>query len=200
MPRDEGLLKTTIQTAPAVEPVSTAEAKTHMRVTIATDDTYIDRLIQAAREWVEMVTARALINQTWDMYLDRFPSANEIEIPYPPLGSVTHVKYTDSDDTEATFTSDDYDVDTDSEPGRVVLGYTKTWPTATLRPMNPVTVRFVAGYGAAGANVPERFRQAILLLVGEMYENREPQVTGTIVSNLPTLDRLLQIDRIFTTL
>jgi uncharacterized phiE125 gp8 family phage protein len=182
-------------TPPAIEPVTVVQAKTHLRVTAATDDTYIGIIITSAREWVEMVSGRSFITQTWDMYLDRFPVCDDfIELPRPPLQSVTSVKYTESDDTENTFNASNYDVDDDRDPGRVVLGYTKSWPTATLRPMSPVVVRFVSGYGDSTTNVPERFRQAIQFLVGEMYENREPQVTGTIVSALPTLKRLITVD------
>jgi len=44
------------------------------------------------------------------------------------------------------MTATDYFVDAISEPGRVSLGYSKLWPTATLRPANAVVVRFTAGY------------------------------------------------------
>lgn len=86
-----------LQTAPTTEPVTTAEAKTHLRVTTSDDDTYIGTLITVARRHVETITGRALINQTWDYFLDNFPPGDKIVIPLPRLSSVTTVKYTDKD-------------------------------------------------------------------------------------------------------
>jgi len=62
------------------------------------------------------------------------------------LQSVTSVKYTDSDGDQSTLSTDDYIVDNDSEPGRIVLGYGTVWPTATLYPSNPIEIQFLCGY------------------------------------------------------
>ncbi len=59
-----------LKTAPAVEPISTSEAKLHLKLdSDTTDDTLIAALITAAREIIENMTGRALINQTWEMSL-----------------------------------------------------------------------------------------------------------------------------------
>lgn len=163
----------TIGTAPAVEPISTTEAKSHLRVDISDDDTLIDSLVKAARERVETITRRALINQTWQFVMDKFPGEDEIELPLPPLSSVTSVVYTDADDSDATFSSASYWVDTDREPGRIKLKSGQSWPSTTLKTAAGVTITFVAGYGAAGSSVPQSIRQAILLLTAHYYENRE---------------------------
>ena len=52
----------TRQTPPAVEPVTVAEAKAHLRVDISDDDTYIGTLITAAREWCEEYLDRSALN------------------------------------------------------------------------------------------------------------------------------------------
>lgn len=174
----------TMVTAPSVEPVSLADAKTHLRVSVSDDDDLITALIATARQWAEAFTRRALITQVWDLFLAEWPEDDEFEIPLPPLQSVTSVTYKDTDGNSSTFSSDDYIVDTDSEPGRVVLAYGESWPSTSLYPSNPITVRFTAGYGDAATDVPEAIRQAILLLVGHLYENRE----GTIgVGNMQVL-------------
>ena len=181
----------TIVTPPAVEPVTLAEAKLHLRVDLDDDDAYITGLIIAARDYAETVTNRALVTQTWDLVLDGFPSENHIDVPMPRLQSVTHVKYYDTAGTDYTFAAASYIVDTDTEPGRVVLSYGESWPSTTLQPANGVKVRFVAGYGLAVA-VPEEIKVAIKLILANMYENREPVVVGTIASKLPmAVDSLL---------
>ena len=168
-------------TAPAAEPVSTSEAKSHLRVDTTADDTYIGTLITVARQNVESHLRRALISQTWEVVLDAFP-AGVIRLPKPPLASVTSIKYTDDDGVEATYSSDNYVVDSDTEPGRVVLKSGQTWPAVTLAAANGVRVRYVAGYGAAGSNVPQAIRQAILLVIGSLYENREDVLVAQGVS------------------
>lgn len=168
-------------TAPAAEPVSASEAKSHLRVDTTADDTYIGTLITVARQNVESHLRRSLINQTWEVVLDAFP-AGVIRLPKPPLASVTSIKYTDDEGNESTYSSANYVVDTDTEPGRVVLKSGQTWPAVTLAAANGVRVRYVAGYGAAGSNVPQAIRQAILLVIGSLYENREDVLVAQGVS------------------
>lgn len=181
-----------LQTAPTTEPVTTAEAKTHLRVTTSDDDTYIGTLITVARRHVETITGRALINQTWDYFLDNFPPGDKIVIPLPRLSSVTSVKYTDKDNVQTTLAASKYIVDTNNEPGQIVLAYGESWPTFTQKPINAVEIRFVAGYGSGAANVPEGIKQAMLLLIAHWYENREPVNIGNIVTEIPeTINALL---------
>ena len=186
-------------TAPATEPVTSTEAKSHLRVDTTADDTLIGTLITAARQHVEAHLRRALITQTWELVTDAFPVGDVLRLPLPPLVSVTSIKYTDEDGAESTLSSGLYVVDTDSTKGRVVLKNGETWPSVTLAAANGVRVRYVAGYGEASA-VPRPIRQAILLLIGTMYENRESVLVaqGVTVAQLPFgVDALLMPYRIF---
>ena len=138
----------------------------------ASDDTLLTGLIQAAREYAEGYQNRALCTQTWELVLDSWPSESYIEIPLPPLQSVTSIKYKDTAGVESTWADTNYIVDIDSFLGRLVWGYGVTWPTVTLYPAGGIRIRFVAGYGLAAA-VPGMTKAAILLLIGHLYENRE---------------------------
>ncbi len=137
----------------------------------------------------------------WDLWLDSFPRINQIQIPLPRLQngeSTPVVIYFDVDDTEATFAATSYFVDTQSEPGRIVLNDGETWPQITLRPANGVKIRFTAGYGAAATAIPQSTRLAIRLLIAHLYENREAVITGTIASELPMgVKYLLSKDRVY---
>ena len=163
----------TLVTAPAVEPVTLAEAVGHMRVDITDDDTYITALIVAARMIAEERTGRAIITQTWDYVLDDFPHGDVMSLRKPKLQTVTSIKYTDSDSVERTMPATDYLVDANSSPGRIVLKFAKIWPTVILQPASAVRIRMVVGYGLAIA-VPQPLKQAILFLVAHWYENRQP--------------------------
>jgi len=156
-------------TAAATEPVTAANTKLYTRIVGSTEDDLIDTWIAAGRKLAEDFQNRAYITQTWELYFDCFPPS-PFNLPRPPLVSITSIKYYDTDETEYTVSSDDYIVDT-CEIGRVSLQHGGTWPSTTLRPVNGVIVRFVAGYGAA-ADVPESVKDAIYLYCAYRYENR----------------------------
>lgn len=171
-------------TPPAVEPVSTTTAKSHLRVDTSADDTLIDSYIKAAREVGEGLARRAFITQTLELVIDDFPSDLKLKIPRPPLQSVTSIKYLDSDNVEHTFT--DYVVDARSEPGVITFNST---PGVALAQSGAVAIRFVAGYGASSSAVPSTFIQAILLSVAHFYEFREALDIPNSAKNLFLSDR-----------
>lgn len=163
-------------TGPAETPVTLAEAKAHLRVLGSAEDALIAALVASATQHIEGrqgVLGRALVTQTWDLYLDGFPRyrAGRIELPLPPLQSVTSVKYTDAAGVEQTVAPSAYMVDTMHPVGRVRPVYQTFWPVPRLDE-GSVRVRFVAGYGGAAA-VPQPLKQAILLLAGHWWLNRE---------------------------
>lgn len=169
---------------PENEPITLEEAKTHLRVDFSDDDAYISALIIAARMITEEQTCRALVTQKWDMVLDCFPWSNTITLRKPKLQSVESIKYKDCDGIEHIFDTSDYIVDASSVPGRIVLGYSKIWPSVPLQPASAVTIRFTAGYVDASA-VPTPLKQAMFLLISQWYENREPVMTTTRLQFVP---------------
>ena len=176
---------------PAIEPVSLAEAKRHANVVASDDDELLAGLIQAAREQVESDAGRALINQTWRLKLHDF-FADQLELPRGPLQSVTSITYLDPDGVEQTLAAANYHVDADRTPGVIWRDPDCTWPTVS-DVANAVTILFVAGYGDAAADVPQRAKQAILLLLGHWYRSREAVVVGTIASEIAlSYERLIR--------
>lgn len=185
--------KITVQ--PTTEPITTAEAKTHLRLVsnaegVHPDDDYIDALIAAARAYAENVTGSTFATKTVVAVCDSFPRARFIELPVQPVASLTKVEYTDEDgDTTEitdTITLDDY-----SNPPRLVLNPSKDWPTATLHPVNPIKITY-----QAGAAPSDLIKSAMLLLIGHWYENREEVVSGVESYTVPfAADAILQQTR-----
>jgi len=179
-------------TAPALEPVTVAEAKSHMKVEHTDDDTLIAVYIKAARQRLETRTRRTFVTTTWKMHFDRFPKhlgvgdarrARRFIIECPPLQTVSSIKYWDTDGALQTLSTDYYLVDAASEPGEICQKYGYTWP-ATRALANAVGVEYVAGYGDEAADVPADIRVAVLLLAAHFYEHREA-VADTAMVEIP---------------
>lgn len=151
---------------PALEPVSLAEAKQHLRVSASDDDAYITSLIAVARRAAEDRTERTFITTTWKLTLDEFPES--VILPMPPIISVSSVIYTNTSNQQVALSSNDWFLDADSEPGWLVPAITKAWPL-TLG-INAVAITYTAGYGITAESVPTPIRQWILLAVGDMYD------------------------------
>lgn len=161
-----------LTTAPTAEPLSLNEAKLHCRVEpeVTDEDDLIRSHVITARDYCESYTGRALVTQTWKLTLDELPP-DEIGMPKAPLQSVSSFAYVATDGTSTTLSSSLYQVDAKSEPGRIRPAYGQIWPS-TRAQMAAITITFVCGYGAASA-VPDGIKQAMKLLIGHWYANRE---------------------------
>jgi uncharacterized phiE125 gp8 family phage protein len=180
---------------PTLEPITLAEAKAQCRVDGAEEDALISGYITAAREYCAGFDWRAYLTQTLELWLEAWPHDDEIELPKPPLQSVTSIEYYLTDDTKVTLPATVYGVDAISTPGTVRLKYCQQWPSAVLRDYNAICITYVAGY-ANTALVPQTIKQAMLLLVGHWYENREATLVGTISKSIDFAVRaLLDVNR-----
>jgi uncharacterized phiE125 gp8 family phage protein len=158
-----------LKTAPAVEPVTLEEAKNHLKVDSNDDNLLIAALITTVRQLAEKETKRAFITQTWEMILDSAES--EIEIPKPPLQSVTSIKVIDDAGNESEVSSSYYDVDaSENSPGRVRIKSGCSWPPH--RGFASFIIEFKAGYGDTADKIPETLKQAVLQIIGHLYDNR----------------------------
>ena len=179
---------------PIEEPITLDEAKLHCRVDVDDDDTLITGLISAARAYAEAIEWRAYLTQTIELHLDAWPSGNQIELPRPPLQSVTSIVYTGEDGTEHTVDADTYVVDTAREPGRIALKSGESWPSETLQVVDGIVITYLAGWEFAD-DVSAMRKQALLLLVGHWYENRETATLGAVSHEIDfAVKALLGID------
>ena len=163
-------------TGPASFAVSDAEMEAHARLHGQPAEQY-QPYVRAAQAYVETITGRKLVTQTWRMYLDAWPLSDRIKMPFGQLQSVTHVKYTDSAGVERTFDADRWEISISRDPGLLALSYSQIWPTPTLRVLDPIEIQFVCGWTTA-ADVPYDLRAAILLMAGHLYLNRESVIVG----------------------
>jgi len=176
-----------IVTQPASEPLTLAEVKEFLRVDHSDDDATLAIFIKAARQLCESYTRLALMPTTFEEYFDEFPTAtgtfkDEIRLSRSPVSAVTYVKYIDGNDTTITTSASDYKTDLVSRPARISPdnGWSGTYDT-----INAVFVRYVAGFADA-ASVPAPLKHGMMLVIGDMYENRTDSV-----KRLPTASEYL---------
>jgi uncharacterized phiE125 gp8 family phage protein len=162
-------------TAPAIEPLSLAEAKAFLRVETPDDDDVIGALIAGSRIHVEAQTRRALITQSWRICVDGWPDGGSLPILPAPLQSLTAARVYDFDNVAQALDTAAFVLDKGASalifapwalpaPGRVAAG---------------IELDVTVGYGNAAIDVPEPLRQAIRLLVAHWYENRGLVAAGT---------------------
>lgn len=186
-------------TPPSQYPVTVAQAKTHCRVDITDDDTlFSDLLIPAATEYAELFLRRPLVTQTLKMTFKKLHK--EIQFSIGNIRSVDSITYLDGDGARQTLAADQYTYDVDSEPVCIVPAYNVTYPTVR-EIVGSVVVTFTAGYAELGSpsdqvgDIPTAIKQAILLHIGELYENREQTVIGATVAKLDAYSALLWAHR-----
>lgn len=172
--------------APAVEPVVLATLKLHCRVSGSDEDTELQAYLDAAVAKLDGHSGdlgRCLISQTWRQDFDVWAPA--LRLPFPDVSSVTSVTYLDADAASQTVSSSLYDLTEDDLGALIVFRDAFTGPTLTTDRPAPVSVTFVAGYGATAAAVPASIRGAILLLAAHYYANREASIVGLSAAPLP---------------
>lgn len=175
------------------EVLSLAEAREHLRLVpfgdplAHPDDAYITSLISAAREWSEEYTGIAIGAQEYELALDKFPE--EIMIaPYAQI--INSIMYIDPSENEQTLNASLYALDNYSRPSWVLPSYGNEWPD-TLDSANAVKVRYISGFTDGLVTndnpCPKTIVQAMFLLIGSWYENRQQDVMS---NNKNTLNQL----------
>ncbi len=174
---------------PATTPIfTTAEAKAVLKVDVSTDDTVIDNLVAAATESCQIYTNQYFINTVVTQYSDNWTAFYTLY--KSPVSSITHIKYYDTADSQQTLASSNYILDNTSKPARIGIAVDGSLPNLSDR-INAVEVKYTVGYGTASTDVPEGIRTAIILTVGNWYQNRQSVITGRTATELPLSSQYL---------
>jgi uncharacterized phiE125 gp8 family phage protein len=171
---------------PAIEPVSLADLKAHLRLDGAIEDALLGSLITTSRLQVEAALALALITQGWLWTLDRWPDASTIAMPVAPIQNISAITVSTANGTLASVQPADYILDGQAVPARLIAK--DKWPLPGAR-ANGIQIGFTAGFGLAAIDVPAPLRQAILLLAAHWYGRRDP--SGSCGSFPPLVNDLL---------
>lgn len=173
----------TVTVPPRSDPVDLNDAKAQLKLdeSVTADDDLITRYIRAAVRRAERFTGRSLITQTLEMVLDTFPAA--IDLPRPPIRSISSITYVDGDGATQTLAADQYVLDDNV----IRPAFNVTWPTPRNQD-RAVTVTYVAGYSTAFTVVGDT--TAPVTATGHPYSD-DDQVrvwtSGGVSNALPTL-------------
>lgn len=176
------------------EPVVTlSEAKAHLRVRHSDEDALIEAYISAATAHIDGPDGwlgRALGDQVLEAYADFFRDC--MRLPFGPVIEVVSVKYLAGTGDEVTVLPTEYEL----RGWLLGAAFGKRWPSVLSHP-EAVRIQYRAGY----ADLPPPIRAAILLMVGDLYLNRETASIGAAASQIPmstTVTNLLSPYRVFS--
>jgi uncharacterized phiE125 gp8 family phage protein len=169
---------------PPAPVVSLEEAKAHLRVTAADEDGLITSLVAAATGHIDGpdgYLGRAIGVQTLEARCSVF--RDSMPLPYPPIIDIVSVKHLNAEGAEVTVLASEYEV-----RGRLIgSAFGKRWPSVGLHD-EAVRIRYRAGY----QTLPAAIRAAILLMVGDLYRNRETTgAQGAKIDMSATVENLL---------
>ncbi len=211
----------TLKTDATTEPFDAAEFHVYGKIDENSEDSLLTEIITAVRMEGEGRTGRAFLQQTWSMVLSAFPGGpvfnpaaigvsagsvgsttgllemrkDAIEIPRPPLQTLTFIKYVGADGTLTTLDPATYTIiRSDSGPARVYPNFGVTWPSARAQP-DAVQLEFIAGYADA-ASLPKPLKLWMKAHILGIVENREAWTPGQPIQSLPWVDRTLDRYRI----
>jgi len=174
--------------------VSLSTFKQYARVDDDTsDDALITMFINAATDMAQRYCKRYFLETTIKLTMDGFANSdlvhdgfyecsgmvsmpsptygigNAVDLPFPPIKSITSITTYATDNSSSVFSSTAYTLD--KEGGRVFLNNGYSWPSS-LRDQNAVEITFVAGYGSDNEDVPYAIQTAIMQHAAQMYECR----------------------------
>jgi uncharacterized phiE125 gp8 family phage protein len=158
--------------APDEDVLTRSECKLALGISGTSQDDIIDAALAAAVAALDAASGgwlnRALRPQTWELRLPEFPYCDEeIRLPFPPLTSVTSIKYDDAAGVEQTLVANtDYKVIglAGNSYGGVIPAYGKSWPSARFI-TDSVRIRYVCGYDDDVAVLPEAIKQGVAMMV-----------------------------------
>lgn len=165
-----------------VKVFTVTEVKTAIKAIqeITVEDDFILGLIDAATDWAEKFTNRALLPQTVEMSVAGFPTkctANpyaSLQLFRSPVRKVLAIKY-DKQGAETTDAPElllpaEFREDTIHEPALIFPK--DSWPTDAGFYPGAVKVEFEAGYSKP-SDIPASLRRAMMIWIADNYEYRE---------------------------
>ena len=171
---------------PAVEPVTRDQVKAHARVDNDDEDSLIELYLAAAVAGVEQSTGQKLGQVALDAYMPAFPSTSILYLPWGHVQRVVEIAYRGEDGVYEEWPAKFWELQTlTTQSGVRTTNGTGIYPRRLYAPdRQAVRIRYVAGYEDP-EEIPTPLRQAVLMMAGELYIERELHRTQPGVIAIP---------------
>jgi uncharacterized phiE125 gp8 family phage protein len=168
---------------PAGDVLSLDDAKTYLRVETDDQDDEITRAVASAVQHIEAYTGTRLLTQTVELLAGSFDDLRRFQIG--PVQSIATLTYLDTSGEEQTLDPDQFKLFGAGLARGIRPAYGVRWPNLQSVE-DAIKIIAVVGYGAAD-DVPEPVMRAVLLMLGDLYVNREDTIAERSVtpSTLP---------------
>lgn len=179
---DINYAQNTILTTGSATPVVTlTEVKAHLKLDTSADDTLITSLIASATDLAEKYTKLDFITKTYKTYLREFK--DYIEIRKAPSVVISSVKYYDINGALQTLSNTTYALAVSSSFPILYATTNNSFPSVSSVIPQPIIIEYTCGYGATAAYTPDAVKQALLIIIAYMYEDRGDTLTGNGVES-----------------
>lgn len=89
-----------------------------------------------------------------------------------PATTITEFAYFDQDNVKQVYDSENYYLDTESNPSRASKLPDAIWFSEPIVNASGIRIEFTAGFGADAADVPVEMKMAVMRFAEYLYENR----------------------------
>lgn len=176
-------------TAPGTGPVSLGELSSHLRLNFGfadsgAEDALLQLYLDHATRSIEQRLGQALILRSFRLETDCWDRDGRYVMPIGPVAALTELNLVSVTSTVAVPVAD-----LSITPGssRQVLSTSVGGILPPVPGGGRAEIRFDAGYGFAGTAVPGEIRQAVLILAGHLYQNREGDNDATFPTMVSSL-------------
>ncbi len=171
---------------PAVQAVTRDQVKAHARVDNDDEDSLIDLYLAAAAAGVEQSTGQKLGQVALDAYVPALPSESTLYLPWGHVQRVIQIAYRGEEGAYEEWPQQFWELQTlPALSGVRTTDGTGIYPARLYAPdRQAVRIRYVAGYDDA-EEIPTPLRQAVLMMAGELYNERELHRTQPGVIAIP---------------
>ncbi len=175
----------TLLQGPEIALVSLEEAKNHLRLDHSYDDNYLLSLIQTATDYVENYLCKSLISKKFRLVGTpqiRSDGLSYLKLPNFPILEIISVKQLREKSSQII--------------DRFCFDQKRAHPEICVYGDGaPIEVIYKAGFGDKPIHVPTGIFQAVLIMTGEMYENRTavPMENSNLIQALLAPYRFIRI-------
>lgn len=184
-------MRLTFTSVPETGPLLLDEIRTHLKMDGTGSDTDLAAIAAAATALIEQHTGLVLISRQASLFLDGWPASmgrmpwwqgvaagsmaaftrtvEYLSLPLRPVSAIDAVTTFDDAGGETVWSPSSYGLTPGLEPGIYRKG--TAWPVPG-RTTEGVRIDLTAGFGESWNHIPADIRQALLMLVTSLFENR----------------------------